>query len=150
MNWEKIKKSYYYKEPVEHILAPAIFNLDEYDSLYRNQNNLSHQIWQDFDTKYKIGFEFFKDLREFNKDKEVICLWFFKERSDNSKNNAIELEGKNIMYSPNTFFITKSKNIKINDAGKQWPYRPVLQLDLSISKYNKIIKMIKQLMIDLP
>ena len=60
MNWEKIKKSYYYKEPVEHILAPAIFNLDEYDSLYRNQNDLSHQVWQDFDAKYKIGFEFFQ------------------------------------------------------------------------------------------
>ena len=143
MNWEKIKKSHYYKEPVEHILAPAIFNLDEYDSLYENQNNLSHQVWQDFDTKYKIGFEFFKDLREFNKDKEVICLWFFKERSDSSKNNAIELKGKNIIYSPNTFFITKSKNIKISDKGKRWPTRPVLQLDLSIKEYNKIIKMIR-------
>ena len=142
MNWLEIKKSHYHKEPVEHILAPAIFNLKEYDILYENQNNLSHQVWQDFDTKYKIGFEFFKDLCEFNKDKEVICLWFFKERSDNSKNNAIELEGKNIMYSPNTFFITKSKNIKINAVGKQWPNRPVLQLDLSIKEYNKIIKMI--------
>jgi hypothetical protein len=142
MNWLEIKKSHYHKEPVEHILADAIFNLKEYEILYENQNNLSHQIWQDFDTKYKIGFEFFKDLREFNKDKEVICLWFFKERSDNSKNNAIELEGKNIMYSPNTFFITKSKNIKISDKGKRWPYRPVLQLDLSIKEYNKIIKMI--------
>ena len=142
MNWLEIKKSHYHKEPVEHILADAIFNLKEYEILYENQNNLSHQIWQDFDTKYKIGFEFFKDLREFNKDKEVICLWFFKERSDNSKNNDIELEGKNIMYSPNTFFITKSKNIKISDKGKRWPYRPVLQLDLSIKEYNKIIKMI--------
>ena len=142
MNWEKIKKFHYYKEPVEHILTTAIIDVKEYDILYENQNDLSHQVWQDFDTKYKKGFEFFKDLREFNKDKEVICLWFFKERSDNSKNNAIELEGKNIMYSPNTFFITKSKNIKINDAGKQWPYRPVLQLDLSIKEYNKIIKML--------
>ena len=142
MNWLEIKKSHYHKKPVEHILASAIFNLKEYDILYENQNNLSHQVWQDFDTKYKIGFEFFKDLREFNKDKEVICLWFFKERSDDSKNNDIELDGKNITYSPNTFFITKSKNIKINDAGKQWPYRPVLQLDLSIKEYNKIIKII--------
>jgi hypothetical protein len=142
MNWEKLRKSHYHKEPVEYIYATGIFNLKEYDKLYENQNNLSHQIWQDFDTKYKIGFEFFKDLREFNKNKEVICLWFFKERSDNNKNNAIELEGKNIMYTPNTFFITKSKNIKINDREKQWPYRPVLQLDLSIKEYNKIRKMV--------
>ena len=143
MNWKKLKSQHYFKEPVEHIYATAIVDIKEYDSLYENQNNLSHQVWQDFDIKYKIGFEFFKDLREFNKDKEVICLWFFKERSDNSKNNDIDLEGKNIMYTPNTFFITKSKNIKINEVGKQWPYRPVLQLDLSIKEYNKIIKMIR-------
>ena len=143
MNWLEIKKSHYHKEPIEHILTDAIFNLKEYDILYENQNNLSHQVWQDFDTKHKIGFEFFKDLREFNKDKEVICLWFFKERSDSSKNNTIKLKGKNIMYSPNTFFITKSKNIKISDKGKRWPYRPVLQLDLGINEYNKIIKMIR-------
>ena len=142
MNWEKIKKSYYYKEPVEHILAPAIFDLKEYDILYENQNNLSHQVWQDFDIKYKIGFEFFKDLREFNKDKEVICLWFFKDRDDRKTGNDIDLEGKIIKYRPNTFLITRSKNIKIIERKVPLPYRPVLQLDLSIKKYNKIIKMI--------
>lgn len=142
MNWENIKKSYYYKEPVEYILAPAIFNLDEYDSLYRNQNDLSHQIWQDFDIRYKIGFEFFKDLREFNKDKEVICLWFFKDRDDRKTGNDIDLEGKIIKYKPNTFLITRSKNIKIIERKVPLPYRPVLQLDLSIKEYNKIIKMI--------
>ena len=142
MNWEKIKKSYYYKEPVEHILAPAIFDLKEYDILYENQNNLSHQVWQDFDTKYKKGFEFFKYLREFNKDKEVICLWFFKDRDDRKTGNDIDLEGKIIKYKPNTFLITRSKNIKIIERKVPLPNRPVLQLDLSIKEYNKIIKMI--------
>ena len=142
MNWEKIKKSYYYKEPVKHILAPAIYNIDEYDSLYRNQNDLSHQVWQDFDAKYKIGFEFFKDLREFNKDKEVICLWFFKDRDDRKTGNDIDLEGKIIKYKPNTFLITRSKNIKIIERKSVLPNRPVLQLDLSIKEYNKIIKII--------
>ena len=142
MNWEKIKKSYYYKEPVEHILAPALYNIDEYDSLYRNQNDLSHQVWQDFDAKYKIGFEFFKDLREFNKDKEVICLWFFKDRDDRKTGNDIDLEGKIIKYKPNTFLITRSKNIKIIERKSVLPNRPVLQLDLSIKEYNKIIKML--------
>ena len=142
MNWEKIKKSHYYKEPVEHILAPAIFDLKEYDNLYENQNNLSHQVWQDFDTKHKIGFEFFKDLREFNKNKEVICLWFFKDRDDRKTGNDIDLEGKIIKYRPNTFLITKSKNIKIIERKSILPNRPVLQLDLSIKEYNKIRKMV--------
>jgi hypothetical protein len=141
MNWEKLRKPHYHKEPVEYIYATGIFNLKEYDKLYENQNNLSHQIWQDFDTKYKIGFEFFKDLREFNKNKEVICLWFFKERSDRKTGNDIDLEGKIIKYQPNTFLITRSKNIKIIKRKSVLPNRPVLQLDLSINKYNKIIKM---------
>ena len=142
MNWENIKQSYYYKEPVEYILAPAIFNLEEYDNLYRNQNDLSHQVWQDFDIRYKIGFEFFKDLREFNKDKEVICLWFFKDRDDRKTGNDIDLEGKIIKYKPNTFLITRSKNIKIIERKSVLPNRPVLQLDLNIEEYNKIIKMV--------
>jgi hypothetical protein len=141
MNWEKLRKPHYHKEPVEYIYATGIFNLKEYDKLYENQNNLSHQIWQDFDTKYKIGFEFFKDLREFNKNKEVICLWFFKERSDRGAGNDIDLKGKIIKYQPNTFLITRSKNIKIIKRKSVLPNRPVLQLDLSINKYNKIIKM---------
>ena len=140
MNWLEIKKSHYHKEPVEHILTDAIFNLKEYDILYENQNNLSHQVWQDFDTKYKIGFEFFKDLHEFNKNKEVICLWFFKERSDRKIGNDIDLEGKIIKYKPNTFLITRSKNIKIIKRKSVLPNRPVLQLDLSIKEYNKIIR----------
>jgi uncharacterized HAD superfamily protein len=37
MNWLEIKKSHYHKEPVEHILTDAIFNLKEYDRPY-NQN----------------------------------------------------------------------------------------------------------------
>ena len=143
MNWKKLKPQHYFKEPVEHIYATAIVDIKEYDSLYENQNNLSHQIWQNVDTKYKIGFEFFKDLREFNKNKEVICLWFFKERNDRKTGNDIDLEGKIIKYKPNTFLITRSKNIKIIERKSALPTRPVLQLDLSIKEYNKIIKMIR-------
>ena len=142
MNWEKLRKPHYHKEPVEYIYATGIFNLKEYDKLYENQNNLSHQIWQDFDTNYKKGFEFFKDLREFNKNKEVICLWFFKDRDDRKTGNDIDLEGKIIKYRPNTFLITKSKNIKIIERKSILPNRPVLQLDLSIKEYDKIIKTI--------
>ena len=57
MNWQKLRKPHYHKEPVEYIYATAIFDLKEYDSLYENQNDLSHQVWQNFDTKYKVGYE---------------------------------------------------------------------------------------------
>ena len=81
----------------------------------------------------------FKDLREFNKNKEVICLWFFKERSDRKTGNDIDLKGKIIKYQPNTFLIKRSKKIKIIKRKSVLPNRPVLQLDLSIKEYKKKI-----------
>ena len=143
MNWEKIKKSHYYKEPVEHILAPAIFDLKEYDNLYENQNNLSHQVWQEFDAKYKTGYEFLQDIQDLNLNKEVICLWFFKDRSDRDAGVDIDLSGKFITYSQNTFLITESKELKILKRKKFFPSRPALQIDLSKKVFDEITKSFK-------
>ena len=146
MIWEKLRKPHYHKEPIEYIYATGIFDLKEYDKLYENQNDLSHQVWQDFDTKYKIGFEFFKDLREFNKDKEVICLWFFKDRGDRKAGNDIELGDKNkriIVFRTNTFFITNCPYIKILSRKKYFPRRPCLQIEMSVNTYNNIIEKLK-------
>ena len=143
MNWEKIKKSYYYKEPVEHILAPALYNIDEYDSLYRNQNNLSHQVWQEFDTKYKTGYEFLQDIQDLNLNKEVICLWFFKDRNDKDAGVDIDLSGKLITYFQNTFLITESKKLKILKRKKFFPNRPALQIDLSKKIFAEITEPFK-------
>ena len=143
MNWEKIKKSYYYKEPVEYILAPAIFNLDEYDSLYRNQNDLSHQVWQNFDAKYRVGYEFLDDIRDVNFNKEVICLWCFTDRSDKSSAVDFDLAGKLITYRSNTFLITESKELKILERKKFFPGRPALQIDLNKRIFNDIIMRLK-------
>ena len=113
MNWKKLRKPHYHKEPVEYIYATAIFDLKEYDSLYENQNDLSHQIWQDFDAKYKTGYEFLQDIQDLNLKKEVICLWFFKDRNDKDAGVEIDLSGKLIKYFQNTFLITDSKKLKI-------------------------------------
>ena len=79
MNWEKIKPVHFYKDPVEHFYMSSIFDMLEYDRLYENQNNLEHRVWQEFDEQYKTGFQFFEDLRQLDKKKEIICLWFFKK-----------------------------------------------------------------------
>ena len=133
----------YHKEPVEYIRAQGLVDIQEYDSLYENQNNLSHQVWQEFDAKYKVGYEFLQDIRDLNLDKEVICLWFFRERSDRDAGNDIELNGKIITYYQNTFFITKSKKIKILERKKFFPRRPALQIDLSNKTFNEITELFK-------
>ena len=143
MNWEKLKKPHYHEEPVEHILATAIFSLKEYDSLYENQNNLSHQVWQEFDAKYKVGYKFLQDIKDVNLNKEVICLWFFKDRSDKDAGVDIDLSGKLITYNPNTFLITESKKLKILERKKFFPNRPALQIDLSKKIFAEITEPFK-------
>ena len=39
MNWLKLKKQHYFKEPVEYFYASSIFDTKEYDALYENQDD---------------------------------------------------------------------------------------------------------------
>jgi hypothetical protein len=143
MFWHKLKKNHYYNQPVEHVYSSSIFDTKEYDVLYENQNNLSHKVWKEFDEKHKTGFEFHNDLTDINFQKEVICLWFFRERNDTGGGESIDILNKKIMYSANTFLITESKDIKIINRKKEYICRPVLQLDMSKRKYKEIIERIK-------
>ena len=142
MNWEKIKVNHYFSRPVEYIYASAIFDLKEYDKLYENQNNLLHHMWQEFRSKYKLRLDqaiFHDDLQQINLDKHIICLWFFKESTDRSVGKDIILAGKKIVYAPNIFFITKSKDIKILEK-KEYIRRPFLQLDLKNETWEQLLK----------
>ena len=98
MQWHWLKKSHYYKEPVEYVCASTIFPEKQYDILYENQNNLSHKVWQDFDQQYKIGFEFKEDLTQIDFNKEIIALWFFRERSDQNRQPILDVGGAKIKY----------------------------------------------------
>ena len=138
MNWEKLKQEHYNKDPVEYIYSKTIFDMKEYDDLYENQNNLSHRVWKNLSKKYSIEFNFLKDIRDFDKDKDVICLWFFKDRGDRTAGEYIKIAGHSITYYTNTFLITKSKDILIREKG--FIYRPALQLDLPSSTYDGILE----------
>ena len=144
MHWNKLKPTHYFTEPVEHIYSLDIFDSLEYDKLYENQNNLDHHTWQDFDKKYRIGFEFYDDLRQIDKRREIICLWFFRERNDRNNGQHITLAGKDISYSPNAFLITKSNDILIKEGTKrQYIRRPCIQLDMSSGQYDEIVQNFK-------
>jgi hypothetical protein len=130
MKWEKLEPNHFFKEPVKHFVASTIYDTKEYDRLYENQNNLTHDIWNEFDSKYKVGFQFYEDLQDIDKSKDIMCLWFFKERSDRSNEKDILLAGKTITYFPNTFLITRSNDIKIVRNKRSYIRRPVLQIDM--------------------
>jgi len=139
MNWEKLKPVHYFKEPVEYFYASSIFDTKEYDALYENQNNLNHKTWIAFDEKYKTGFEFLESFDDLNFNKEVICLWFFKERSNGTVSH-VSVDGKLLAYHPNTFLITQSKDIKFIETKRKYIRNPLVQLDLSIEKYKELLE----------
>ena len=140
MNWGKLKTEHYFREPVEHIYSSTIFDLKEYDRLYENQNNLLHQSWVEFKNKYKVTVQMLNDIREIDKGKEILCVWFFRERTDRSNERNIVLSDKTLKYLPNTFLITKSKLLTVSDKKKEYIRRPVLQIDLTKSQYEKIVE----------
>ena len=139
MNWEKLKPSHYFKDPVEHIYSQTIFDQQEYDKLYENQNNLEHNVWQEFDKKYKVGFAFKEKFSDIDLDKQVMCLWFFKERS-NSTASYVQVDGKQLTYLSNTFLITKSKKISFVETKKKYIRYPLVQLDLKNEQFENIVK----------
>lgn len=138
MNWEKLKPNHYFKDPVEHIYSMSLYNANDYDKLYENQNNLNHQTWQDFDSKYKTGFELKEDFSDLDFNKEIMCLWFFKERNDNTT-SFVHVNGKELTYAPNTFLVTKSKDIKLVQTKRKYIRHPFIQLDLSLQQYDNIV-----------
>ncbi len=147
MIWEKLRKPHYHKEPVEYIYATGIFDLKEYEKLYENQNDLSHQVWNDFQTTHKFKkINFFNDLKNIDLNKTITCLWFFKDRGDKNAGNDIELGDKNkriIVFRTNTFFITNCPYIKILSRKKYFPRRQCLQIEMSVNTYNNIIEKLK-------
>ena len=143
MQWHWLKKSHYYKEPVEYVCASTIFPEKQYDILYENQNNLSHKVWQDFDQQYKTGFEFKEDLSQIDFNKEIIALWFFRERSDQNRQPILNVGGAKIKYHQNKFLLTACKDISIQESKKKYIRRPLVQLDISKQQFNSIVEKLK-------
>ena len=138
MNWDKLKKNHYHDQPVEHICADNLIDSLKYDSLYENQNNLDHQHWKKFCEKYNTKAELKENFSDVDFSKDIICLWFFKERSDGTVAH-VHLKGKQIRYTANTFLITRSKDIKFVHTKRKYIRSPLVQLGLSNEIYNKLL-----------
>ena len=143
MNWERLKPNHYFEDPVQHIYTQTIFDTKQYDTLYENQNNLEHRHWQYFNAKYKITYKFKENFSDLDYNREVICLWFFKERSDRYYSH-INLHGKKVEYHPNAFLITRSKDISFERGKKDYIRNPFLQLDLSLQQYKDIVRIFQK------
>jgi hypothetical protein len=146
--FQKLKKTHLYQDPIEHIYASDIFDIKEYDKLYENQNNPNHKVWKDFQTTYNFKkIRFFNDLNNVELDETILCLWFFKDRSDRNKGKDIKIKDKTILYLPNTFFILYNScqnNIKILKRDTMVPTRPCLQLYFDYETYDNICQHIKK------
>ena len=139
MNWNKLQTQHYHDEPVEHVCATNIIELNEYDRLYENQNNLNHQVWQDFCEKYNTKAVLHENFSKINFNKEIICLWFYKDRNDRTAAH-VHINGKQIRYNPNVFLLTKSKSIKMFYTERKYIRSPLIQLDMTVETNNNIVK----------
>ena len=139
MNWQKLKPKHVFEDPVKHIYTMSVFDTRAYDKLYENQNNLQHKVWQDFDSEYRTGYEFKEDFSDIDFQKEIMCLWFFKERSDSTA-SFVDLEGKKLAYTPNTFLITKSKDMKLVQTKRKYIRHPLVQIDMTSDQWAGLLK----------
>lgn len=140
MDWRNLKSKHIHQDPVPHIHAINIMDTQEYDRLYENQNKLNHRVWQEFDRKYKIGFEFKEDITEIDTSRDVIAIWCFRERNDRLKPPHIVLKNKKIAYYPNAVIITRSKEITIQESKKRYIRRPFMQLDMTVEKFESLME----------
>ena len=138
MNWERLNRTECFKDPVLHIHSNQVFRTSEYDKLYENQNTLDHQTWLDFHKQYKTDFCFLEDINDIDLNKSVICLWFFKERSNRTVPH-VSINDKLLAYHPNTFLVTQSKNIKFIEPKRKYIRNPLVQLDLPLIKYKELL-----------
>jgi len=144
MDWRNLQQKHIHQDPVPHIHAINLMDTLEYDRLYENQKNLNHRLWQEFDEKYKIGFEFKEDITEIDTSRDVIAIWCFAERSDRTRPPNINLAGKKIAYYPNAVIVTESKEIKVEENNNKYIRRPFVQLDLVPKKFREICQLTKK------
>ena len=138
MDWDKLKQDHYHDQPVEHICITTLIDSNTYDRLYENQKNLTHQSWQDFQKTHNTHCYLRESVSDIDLKKEIIWLWFFKERSDQTA-SYVHIKGKQIRYRPNTFLISKSKDIKFVHSTRKYIRSPFIQLDMTEDDYNNIV-----------
>ena len=138
--YKRLNKKYYHKDPVEHIVGSHIIKVAEYDDLYENQSRFEGTIWKKFKETYQLSCKFYEDLRNIDLTKEIICIWFFRERGDKEAPNDLKLAGKLINYFPNYILITPSKDLRIKERKNFFPRRPCVQIDMNIETYVNIKK----------
>ena len=139
MEWNKLQQDHYHDQPVEHICITTLVDTNTYDRLYENQKVLNHQSWQEFKKEHNTNCALRESVPDIDLSKDIIWIWFFKERSDQTA-SYVHIKGKQIRYRPNTFLITKSKDIKFVYATRRYIRSPFIQLDMSEDDYDNILK----------
>ena len=83
-------------------------------------------------------------LRDIDRSVDIMCLWFFRERTDRDAGNDIKLAGKIINYHANKILITPSKEIKTSKGGVNrrtddiiGPPTPTIPVDTWIDRFGR-------------
>ena len=99
------------------------------------KHDLMAQFGKNLKKKQNLKCVFHEDLRDIDRSVDIMCLWFFRERTDRDAGNDIKLAGKIINYHANKILITPSKEIKIKERKKYFLRRPCVQIYISKEIY---------------
>jgi hypothetical protein len=119
----KIKKVNVHKAPVPYIIINQPIDMSEYDKLYEQWNNPSHNVWQIFLEKSKVEVVLKNKLNSsaHRNQKEFVGYWFFQQRTDR-RSVHIELGEKKIEYKSNCLLIIDSeKQFSVINKGAKLP-----------------------------
>jgi hypothetical protein len=120
---DKIKKTNIHKESIPYIIINGPVDLKEYDSLYEQWNNPSHQVWTNFLNKHKIKVDLKNNLTANNqsKQKEYVGYWFFQQRTDR-RDIRVQFGETKIAYESNRLLILDSaQTFSVINKGAKLP-----------------------------
>ena len=97
-------------------------------------------LWTNFRNTHNIKCQFHDDIKDIDLSHDIVCLWFFRERSDRDAANDIDVAGKIISFTANKLLIAYAKDIKIIKRKRFFPRRPCVQIAISNEVYVNIKK----------
>ena len=138
--FKKLHKKNFYTDPAEHIIWTHPRRMQEYDDLYEEQLRFDNELWTNFRNTHNIKCQFHDDIKDIDLSHDIVCLWFFRERSDRDAANDIDVAGKIISFTANKLLIAYAKDIKIIKRKRFFPRRPCVQIAISNEVYVNIKK----------
>lgn len=124
-----IRPRHFSKTPFPHIFCNQLVDVDEYNRLYENWNNPTHEYWNTFKKKYNVEITQYNNLCDVDiHNNDVVCYWFFKQRGFEYKLKQYSVNGISMRYTANSALICRSSDEFCSINNNTFENKPVCVL----------------------